>query len=143
MSNYLYTDGAARGNPGPASCAWCLLSDEEVIVREGKYLGYTTNNVAEYNALINGLSTAIEREIKIIEIRSDSELMIRQLDGTYAVRSPRLLPLYRKSKELLTKFHSATFMHLNREDPGISNVDLLCNTILDLEKKKKGDYPTI
>jgi ribonuclease HI len=134
----LYTDGAARGNPGPASAAWCLRSGDEIHLRDGVYLGYSTNNAAEYSALIHGLTASSEFGIKTMTVHSDSELMIRQLEGTYEIRSPRLLPLYRQAKELLRQFSPVTLVHLRRCDPGIRDVDALCNAILDEQNEKGG-----
>lgn len=134
----LYTDGAARGNPGPASAAWCLRSGDEIHLRGGVYLGYSTNNAAEYSALIHGLKKALESGIRTLTVHSDSELMIRQLEGTYEIRSPRLLPLYRQAKDLLRQFSPVTLVHLRRCDPGIRDVDALCNIILDEQTAREG-----
>ncbi len=98
----LWTDGAARGNPGPAGIGAILKTPEgEVIVAEGQYVGETTNNVAEYKALLLGLERALEHGVRHLEVRADSELLIKQLRGEYKVRSEGLKPLYLRALELL------------------------------------------
>ena len=90
-----YVDGAARGNPGPASYAVIVRApDGSTQFQIGKYLGRATNNVAEYYALIGALDYAQSQQISRLAVRSDSELLVRQMQGRYKVKSPDLRPLY-------------------------------------------------
>jgi ribonuclease HI len=112
----LWTDGAARGNPGPAGIGAILKTPEgEVLVAEGQYVGETTNNVAEYKALLLGLERALEHGVRHLEVRADSELLIKQLRGEYKVRSEGLRPLYQRALELLRAFDAPKLVHVRRE----------------------------
>lgn len=112
----LWTDGAARGNPGPAGCGAVLKRpDGELLASESRYLGTTTNNVAEYKGLLLGLELALDRGVESIEVRADSELLIRQLNGEYRVKSPGLKPLYEEAKRLLARFRAVRLTHVRRE----------------------------
>lgn len=112
----LWTDGAARGNPGPAGCGAILkTADGRVLAAESQYLGHTTNNVAEYKALLLGLTRALEAGVRRIEVRADSELLIRQLKGEYRVKNEGLKPLAAEAKALLARFESFRLKHVRRE----------------------------
>ncbi len=112
----LWTDGAARGNPGPAGVGVMLKSSTgDVIVAEGQFVGHTTNNVAEYKALLLGLERALERGVMLLEVRADSELLIKQLKGEYRVRNPGLRPLYEQALGLLGRFEGVRLLHVRRE----------------------------
>jgi ribonuclease HI len=112
----LWTDGAARGNPGPAGGGAVLKTPAgELLDEQSQYLGHTTNNVAEYRALLLGLERAIERGVQELEVRADSELLIRQLKGEYRVRNPGLLPLHAEAKRLLARFSAVKLVHVRRE----------------------------
>jgi len=112
----LWTDGAARGNPGPSGAGIVLKTPAgELLLSESAYLGNTTNNVAEYRALLFGLTRALERGIRRIEVRADSELLIKQLLGKYRVNSPHLIELHREARELLQRFDSFKLVHVRRE----------------------------
>jgi ribonuclease HI len=126
----LWTDGAARGNPGPAGIGVMLKgANGEVIVAEGQFVGHTTNNVAEYKALLLGLERALERGVARLEVRADSELLIKQLKGEYRVRNPGLLPLYEEAKRLLRRFEEFRLQHVRREHNG--EADRLANEGID------------
>lgn len=115
-SAILWTDGASRGNPGPAGIGVVLKTTSgEVLATEARYLGQATNNVAEYRALLLGLETALERGVTHLEVRADSELLIRQLLGKYRVRNEGLKPLFRSAHELLRRFESFQLVHVRRE----------------------------
>lgn len=120
MKAQLFCDGASRGNPGDAGIG-CLiiLNDKKIEISE--YIGKTTNNVAEYTALIRGLQEALKQNVQEIEIFSDSELLVRQLNGIYKVRNNNLIPLYRKAKELLAKFKKYQIFHVYREENSIAD----------------------
>jgi ribonuclease HI len=113
----LYTDGAARGNPGPSGAGAVLLEPGgQVVARLGKFLGVQTNNHAEYSALLLGLQHAKSLGVKELEVFSDSELLVRQLTGRYQVRSPTLRPLYEEAQRLLGEFPKATVAHVPRAE---------------------------
>ncbi len=112
----LYSDGAARGNPGPSGAGAVLIEPGgQVIARLGKYLGNQTNNYAEYMGLLLGLKHAKTLGAKEIEIFADSELMIRQLGGRYQVKSASLRPLYEEAVKLLNDFSRVKLVHVPRE----------------------------
>ncbi|EAU68178.1 RNase H [Stigmatella aurantiaca DW4/3-1] len=112
----LYSDGAARGNPGPAGAGAVLIEPGgQVVARIGKFLGQQTNNYAEYMGLLIGLKHARGLGTKEIEIFADSELLIRQLGGRYQVKSPTLRPLYEEAVKLLNDFSRVKLVHVPRE----------------------------
>ncbi len=114
----LHTDGAAKGNPGPSGIGIVLYRDGdengEPVAAIGEYIGVATNNVAEYKALLRGLSEALLRGAGRIEVRTDSELMARQVQGRYKVGSPLLIPLHAEAKALLARFDEAKIVHVLR-----------------------------
>ncbi len=112
----LYSDGAARGNPGPSGAGAVLIEPGgQVVARLGKYLGNQTNNYAEYMGLLLGLKHAKTLGAKEIEIFADSELLIRQLGGRYQVKSTTLRPLYEEAVKLLNDFSRVKLVHVPRE----------------------------
>ncbi len=112
----LYSDGAARGNPGPSGAGAVLVEPGgQVVARLGKYLGTQTNNYAEYMGLLIGLKHAKTLGAKEIEVFADSELLIRQLGGRYQVKSPSLRPLYEEAVKLLNDFSRVKLVHVPRE----------------------------
>ncbi len=126
----LYCDGASRGNPGPSALGFVLMDKGGRVVRsEGRLLPDGTNNQAEYQALLAGLSAALETGVKILVIRADSELMIRQLSGRYRVRNPGLIPLYEKAVQLISGFESVRLEHVPRSEN--THADRMANEALD------------
>ncbi len=112
----VWTDGAARGNPGPAGAGAQLTTPEGDVVGEiAEGLGETTNNVAEYTAAIRGLERAAELGATDVVLRSDSQLLINQLSGRYRVKSEHLIPLYRRLRDLARGFERVRFEHVPRE----------------------------
>lgn len=112
----LYSDGAARGNPGPAGAGAVLVEPSgQVVDRLGKFLGHQTNNYAEYMGLLLGLRRALELGVREVEVFADSELMIRQLGGRYQVKSPSLRPLYEEALKALNAFERVKLVHVPRE----------------------------
>jgi ribonuclease HI len=108
-------DGAARGNPGPAGAGSQLTTPEgEVVAEIAEGLGETTNNVAEYTAVIMGLERARELGATDVLLRSDSQLLINQITGTYKVRTPHLQPLHRRVLQLAAGFERIRFEHVPR-----------------------------
>jgi ribonuclease HI len=113
---FLYTDGAARGNPGPSGAGWVLCNPQEDEVLSGhQFLGHRTNNQAEYEAVIYGLEAIADCEIENIVIRADSQLMVRQLLGEYRVKNVDLKPLHAKALQLLSTFTQVKIEHIRRE----------------------------
>ena len=126
----LYTDGAARGNPGPAGAGAVIISpDGHIVARIGKFLGDSTNNVAEYMGLILGLKRAKAMGIKELDVFSDSELLVRQLAGDYAVKAEHLKPLHEEAKALLGAFSAIGVRHIPREEN--AQADAMSNRAID------------
>lgn len=110
------TDGASRGNPGEAAGAAVLFDEAgHQIARVGRYLGQTTNNVAEYTGLVAGLELAAKIGATEVEVRADSELMVRQLNGLYRVKNPGLMTLYLQVTKQLKSFQRYHVVHVPRE----------------------------
>jgi len=126
----LWSDGAARGNPGPAGAGAILRTPAGVVLAElCGFLGHTTNNVAEYRALLMGLEQALALGVRRLEVRADSELLIKQLRGEYRVKDPKLKPLWQEAKELLARFEAARLHHVPRAQN--SDADRLANAGID------------
>ena len=129
----VYSDGAARGNPGPSG-AGAVITDgtgRTVLARLGRFLGRQTNNVAEYQGLLLGLRHAHELGARDIEVRADSQLMIRQLGGQYAVKHAGLKPLHAEALRLLRGFEKFSLRHIPREENGLA--DEMSNRAIDEE----------
>jgi ribonuclease HI len=125
-----YVDGASRGNPGPASYAVILRApDGSTRFEIGKYLGRATNNVAEYYALITALDYAAANKIARLRLRSDSELLVRQMQGRYKVKSADLRPLHERAQKLARSFVYFAIEHVPREQN--READALANLALD------------
>lgn len=125
----LHIDGAARGNPGPAAYAVVLTRPGEPVVEEAQPIGSATNNVAEYTALIEGLTLAARLGVQKLAVFSDSELLVKQMNGEYRVKSDDLRPLYETAKRLAAGFESLSIRHVRREQN--KRADQLCNAALD------------
>jgi len=112
---FLYVDGAASGNPGPAGAA-ALVKDAEgdTLLEKARAFGPATNNVAEYQGLLLGLELAAQLKPNILTIRSDSELLVRQVAGQYKVRATHLKPLLRQVQRLLAPFETVEIEHIPR-----------------------------
>lgn len=133
----IYTDGGARGNPGPAASAAVLKKmyrgkEGEVIARVSTYLGKTTNNQAEYTAIVIGLQKARQLGATRVELYLDSELAARQLNGQYKVKNPDIAKRFLEVKNLLLAFNSVSFTHVRREKN--TEADALVNKVLDAQK---------
>ena len=112
----LYIDGASRGNPGPASVGGVLVrKDSTVLKRFSKYIGETTNNVAEYLALIYGLHEALDAGCQSLHIKTDSELLARQINGQYKVRDLQLRLFHDLAQRIMERFKACTIAHIPRE----------------------------
>lgn len=133
----VYADGAARGNPGPAGAGVRIEDARGRRVSEAaRYLGEATNNVAEYRALILGLELARELGASEVELRADSELIIRQMTGEYRVRNVRLQELHRQAQALEQAFRSVGYVHIRREQNRAA--DRLANLAIDQEEALSG-----
>ena len=134
----LHIDGASRGNPGPAAFAFVIARPGLPPVEEADTMGNTTNNVAEYTALVRGLEAAADLGLKRLSVFSDSELLVKQMNGEYRVKHPDLLPLYQDAKLVLKEFDAVTIAHVRREFN--KRADALGNLALD-GKLGKGKSP--
>lgn len=110
----IYVDGASRGNPGPAGIGIVLKDGGRIVAEIGEFIGRSTNNVAEYRALIRGLDEARALGAKAVDVRSDSELLVSQLKREYKVKSPDLSPLFLEANRLLTAFTRYTVHKIAR-----------------------------
>jgi ribonuclease HI len=112
----IYTDGGSRGNPGPSASGYVIMdAQQRVIVSGGEYLGITTNNQAEYQAVRLGLEKAIELGLKKVDFRLDSMLVVNQMNGIYAIKNRDLWPINERIRELMSHFETVTFRHVPRE----------------------------
>jgi len=126
----LFTDGGARGNPGPGAVGIVLKKDDEVIFAKGKYLGDDlTNNQAEYRAIIGGLEVAKKMKIGEIKCFLDSELVVKQLNREYKVKDTTLKTLFKKVESLRSDFAKISFHHVMREKNKLA--DEMVNKALD------------
>ena len=129
---YTYSDGGARGNPGPAAVGVVLCDAKgKVLFETARCIGETTNNVAEYNAMLLALETAAEHKARRLHCRGDSELLIFQLQGRYRIKDARLKTLAEKVKSLAAGFESVTWEQVPREHPMIARADKLLNQALN------------
>jgi ribonuclease HI len=129
MNLTIHIDGAARGNPGPAAYAYVIAEDGKPVIEENGCLGDTTNNIAEYTALLRALERAAQLGAKRLLIHSDSELLVKQMNGQYKVKNEGLLPLFLQAKHMSRQFDLVTIRHVPRAQN--SRADQLCNDALD------------
>lgn len=126
----LYTDGGARGNPGPAGIGAVILGEKGDVVAEiSEYIGEATNNQAEYKALIAGLTKAKELGARELEVFLDSELVVKQLNREYRVKDKDLAPLFLSVYNISLGFKKIVFKHIRREKNELA--DKLVNQVLD------------
>jgi ribonuclease HI len=131
----LMVDGASRGNPGEAGCGAAIFDPRGQSVRElSRYLGQATNNAAEYEALLMGLEEALKLGVRRLRVESDSELLVRQMNGIYRVKDERLAELHRRARELLRRFEAYRIIHVRREFNRIA--DRLANRGIDDAQRK-------
>ncbi|MBP2146150.1 ribonuclease HI [Methanofollis sp. W23] len=127
----IYTDGASRGNPGPAAFAYLFVRDGEVVHEASGRAGVTTNNTAEYMAVIHALEEARAWTDGPVALYSDSQLVVRQLRGEYRVNKAHLRTLKEEVLGLAREFSAVTFSSVRRSDHYVSKADALCNLELD------------
>jgi len=124
-----YIDGGSRGNPGPAGYGVQIVADDGVVAELREFVGQTTNNVAEYRGLLAALGWAVDRGLDALHVRSDSELLVKQLRGEYRVKNPGLQPLYQDARRLVQRIGHVTFEHVRRELN--TEADRLANLAMD------------
>ncbi len=130
MKARLFTDGGARGNPGPAAYGFVLEADDgTVLAAEGEAIGVATNNIAEYSGLIAGLRRALELAVPEVEVVSDSELMVKQMLGQYRVKNVALRDLHDEATRLAEKLARVEYRHVKRAHNELA--DRLVNEALD------------
>jgi ribonuclease HI len=129
----IFIDGGSRGNPGEGAIGFIVFdSKDEEVFRFGKKIGICTNNIAEYNALLEALehvqNNCLSQNKKVV-IYSDSELLVKQVNKNYKVKSGNLRPLYKKTMSIINKYDSIRIMHIKREDN--HTADWIVNRVLD------------
>ena len=130
MKARLFTDGGARGNPGPAAYGFVLeTEDGTVLAAEGQAIGVATNNVAEYSGLVAGLRKALELHVPAVEVVSDSELLVKQMRGEYRVKNESLRALFVEASALARGLQSIEYRHVKRAHNELA--DRLVNDALD------------
>jgi ribonuclease HI len=126
---HVYFDGACRGNPGPASVGWVLVSGDGIVAEGGERIGRATNNQAEYAALVRGLEVAADYGFDEVEVRGDSQLIVRQVTGAWDTNDPDLRERRVRVRELLERFAEWSISHVPREVN--ERADDLANEALD------------
>ena len=131
---FIYTDGASRGNPGPCALGIQVFdSNQNLVYEESAYLeDQNTNNFAEYKAVIRAFELAVQNKIQELTLFSDSELLVRQLQKKYKVKSPNIKSLFKECQNFLKEIPQANFQHIPREKN--SGADSLANQALDDKK---------
>ena len=131
----LYSDGGARGNPGPSAIAFLAVNEKgDILTANARFLGIRTNNQAEYEALIYALEYASNLKAQQVVCYLDSELVCKQLNGQYQVKNPQLFQLYRKVQSIKKTFLDISFLNVPRENYYIQKADMLVNQTLDKQK---------
>jgi ribonuclease HI len=126
----LFTDGGSRGNPGPSAGAFVILDmNDNVIKKNGKYLGITTNNLAEYHSLKGGLEAAVAMGARVVHVFMDSLLVINQMKGIYKIKNRELVAVHQAVRALLPQFEQVQFTHVPREYNKLADAEV--NVILD------------
>jgi len=132
MKARLFTDGGARGNPGPAAFAYVLeAEDDTVLAAHGEAIGVATNNVAEYRALVEGLRKAVEVGVDELEVVSDSELVVHQMRGEWKIKNDALRLLWDEAQDLAGQIRNVRYTAVRREHNELA--DRLVNEALDAE----------
>jgi ribonuclease HI len=127
----IFSDGGSRGNPGPSAYAIVVTENGKIIHEHSEFLGVHTNNYAEYRGLIAGLSFAANHGAREVEFIMDSQLVIRQMNGEYKVKSPDMLELYKDAKALASLIPSVKFSNVRRSELLIPRADALLNEEMD------------
>ena len=128
----IFADGGSRGNPGPSGSGAVIKANDEngeILANLSKYVGITTNNVAEYTGLLIGLTRAVEMGVVEVEVRMDSELIVKQMKGIYRVKNEKLIPLFQEAIKLSRQFKRFNIEHVRREYN--KEADRLANEAMD------------
>lgn len=134
----MHVDGASRGNPGPAGAGVAFFdADGRLVGEAGLYLGTATNNEAEYHGLLLGLEIAAARGLRDLDVVTDSELLVKQLNGQYKVRNPRLQVLYGRVRERAARLGRVTFRHVVRANN--AEADRMSNEAIDRRLRGMAD----
>ncbi len=132
-----YTDGGARGNPGPAAIGILICSAEgEILEEHSETIGEATNNVAEYKALISGMKKAKELSADELDCFMDSLLVVKQLKGEYRLKHINMQKLYDEVQKIRREFKNVSYTHVPREEENMRRADQLVNYALDEAKRK-------
>ncbi len=129
----IYVDGASRGNPGPAASAFLFAHNENVIYDECDFIGTATNNIAEYQAIIKGLRVAKKFSRGHIQVYSDSNLAVQQINKKWKINYPHLSKMCSEVYKRCENYEKVEFFHVGRNNPYIQKCDKLCNERLDAE----------
>lgn len=130
----VFTDGGSRGNPGPSAAGYVVVNAQQQVIDEGgEYLGITTNNQAEYQAVRLGLERAIAQGHKKIDFKIDSMLVVNQMKGVYKIKNRELWPVHERIRALMQLCDRVTFTHVNREYNQLA--DGMVNKTLDAHKR--------
>jgi ribonuclease HI len=133
MAIEVYVDGAARGNPGPAGIGVVIKDGSKLIGEIGAYIGKSTNNIAEYMALVRGLEEVLIRGFRSASFYSDSELLVKQLNGEYKVKHENLVPLHYHVLTLVDRMKDFSIKHVTREKN--EHADKMANEGIDLHAR--------
>ena len=126
----VFADGGSRGNPGPSASGYVIMDmTQHIVARGGEFLGITTNNQAEYQAVRLALESALELNMKNIDIRLDSMLVVNQMNGIYSIKNRDLWPINERIRELMSSFERVTFRHVPREMNQLADGEV--NRVLD------------
>lgn len=130
----IYIDGASSGNPGPSGIGVVICSNKETIKNISSFIGNTTNNVAEYTALIYALEEALLEKADSLKIYTDSQLLYRQIKGVYKVKHPNIVGLYERAKHLMSGFKQVAINNIPREQN--TGADKLATSAVKKQIKK-------
>ena len=131
----IYIDGASKGNPGPSGIGVVICKDGQTIKNISSFIGRTTNNVAEYTALIYGLQESLILNAQVLKINTDSQLLYRQINKVYRIKNPNLLGLYNQALHLFSAFKEVRISYIPRRDN--RGADKLANQAIKEAVKKK------
>ena len=131
MTLTVYSDGGSRGNPGKSAFAVVVTRDGQIIDEYTEFLGIHTNNYAEYRGLICAITKALRLKEDTVEFVMDSELVIKQMNGEYKVKSPDMKELHDDAKALSSMIPNVKFTHVRRSNPMVSRADFLLNQTMD------------
>ena len=134
----IYVDGGSRGNPGPSGVGYYIVApDKRVLKKGGEFLGFSTSRMAEYYALKEGIEQALELGLKSANFKSDSLMLVNQMNGVYKVKNRDLMPIYEDILRLLEGLQAYSFEHISREDN--KEADREVNVVIDENQKSRGE----